>query len=172
MRVNILSDLYNGFLKIVKYAVTILGSILVIVVFSNVISRYFLHASLAWADETARFLFIWLSFLGAILANATNEHMHLDFVVEKLPKKVGQVVLVLANFAILFILSIVFKGGITVTLENLHWMSPALEISYGLVYSIAPISVAVLILQTIARIFNATKLLFGFTKIEERSVSQ
>ena len=164
MGINVVNTFYNGLLKGIKYLIVVLGSILIVVVFFNVISRSFLNSSLGWVDETARFLFIWLTFLGAILANATNEHMHLDFVVDLLPKKVGQVIVVAANTVVLIILGLIVKGGITIVIQNYDWMTPALEISYGLVYTIVPISGVILMIQIIARIINIIRSMLEMSK--------
>lgn len=157
---GVIGNIYEGFLKGIKYLLVVLSTVLIVVVFSNVISRYFLHASLAWADETARFLFIWITFLGAILAHDRSEHMNLDIVIKNVPKKVGLTLLIIANLIVVGILGLITKGGMTIMIENYEWMTPALEISYGLVYSIVPVSGVILILQTLARIVKIIKL-FG-----------
>lgn len=155
--VDILNTFYGGLLKGIKLLLTVLVTALCIVVFGNVISRYFLHFALAWSDEAARFLFIWVTFLGAILANAKNEHMNLDIVIQKVPAKLGKTILILANIVVLVILAFVLKGGTTITIENLEWMSPAMEISYGMVFSIVPISCVILMLQTLAKLYGIIK---------------
>ena len=152
--VDTIQSVNKKMLAIVKFLIAVMATILVIVVFSNVLGRYFFNFALAWAEETARFLFIWLSFLGAILANAHAEHMHLDLFVQWAPKKMGKGMSIIANVVVLLILGFVVDGGITMTIQNYNWQTPALEISYGLVYSIAPISCAIMMLQVLARIYK------------------
>lgn len=141
-------------LRIVKFLIAIMAAVLVIVVFSNVLGRYFFNFALAWAEETARFLFIWLSFLGAILANAHAEHMHLTLFVDRVPNKIGKVMLIFANIVVLIILGLLVDGGATMVAQNYNWQTPALEISYGLVYSIAPISCIIMMMQVAARLYK------------------
>lgn len=157
MVTNRLSTLYDLLLKIIGVIITVLFSALVIVTFSNVVSRYFLDFALAWAEETARFLFIWITFLGAVLAHAYNEHMGLDLVVNSLPQKIGKVLLFLSKCVILVILYMMIKGGITIWIQNIDWMTPALEISYGKVYSIVPICSIILAIQTIVSMIKLLK---------------
>ena len=141
-------------LGLVKVLITIMAAALVIVVFSNVLGRYFFNFALAWAEETARFLFIWLSFLGAILANAHAEHMHLDIFIHWMPEKIGKGMLIFGNTVVLVILGLLVDGGATMVVQNYNWQTSALEISYGLVYSIAPISCIIMILQVAARLYK------------------
>lgn len=157
---NFISTIYNSLLKVIKFLLLILSTVLVVVVFANVISRYFLHFSLAWADETARFLFIWISFLGGILAHAYSEHMGFDLISKSVPEKIGKLILIVSNIIVLIILGMIIKGGITMTIENFNWLTPALQISYGLVYSIVPISGIILAFQTLAKIYVLVKTLF------------
>ncbi|WHH61300.1 TRAP transporter small permease [Petroclostridium sp. X23] len=157
---GVIRSIYERLLTGIKYLLVLLSTVLIVVVFSNVISRYFLHNSLAWADETARFLFIWITFLGAVLAHDRSEHMNLDIVIQSVPRKVGLTLLVIANLIVVGILILITKGGFTVVIENYEWMTPALEISYGMVYSVVPACGVILLLQTLARIVKIIKL-FG-----------
>ena len=141
-------------LGLVKFLIAVMAAILVIVVFSNVLGRYFFNFALAWAEETARFLFIWLSFLGAVLANAHAEHMHLDLFVHWMPEKIGKLMLIISNVVVLIILGLLVDGGATMVAQNYNWQTPALEISYGMVYSIAPISCIIMMLQVMARLYK------------------
>ncbi len=59
----------------------LLPGLMVIIVFSNVVARYFLNSSLAWSEEISRFMLIWLAFLGSYLAFVRNEHLGLDLLV-------------------------------------------------------------------------------------------
>ncbi len=166
MSSGVLKGAYRGMLKGIEFLIAILAAILVVVVFSNVICRYFLQFALAWAEETARFLFIWLSFLGAILANAYSEHMNFDFLVGKLPRKLGLIVTITANIVVLIVLYFIFKGGIKLVTVNIEWMTPALNIPYGLVYSIVPISAVVLALQFLTRTYGSIVTLLGLPRVE------
>ncbi|MFW6229097.1 MAG: TRAP transporter small permease, partial [Alkalispirochaeta sp.] len=66
--VTVVAQLYKMLLIVLVVA-------MFLVVGLNVFSRYVLNASLGWADELARFLFIYVSLLGAVLAYHYNEHV-------------------------------------------------------------------------------------------------
>ncbi len=65
---------------------------IVAVTFSQVLSRYVLQASLAWSEELARYLFMWLASLGAGYAFKTRSHFLLRFVVDKFSVKLQMTV--------------------------------------------------------------------------------
>ena len=60
-------------------------------VLAQVVFRYFLGAPLVWSDELARYLFVWASFLGWILAARRRSHLSIDMLATKLPPR-GQAV--------------------------------------------------------------------------------
>ena len=61
-----------------KSVVIALGATLVVVVAGEVFFRYVLQHSLFFANELARFLFVWASFLGASLAMRRGQHVALE----------------------------------------------------------------------------------------------
>ena len=142
---------YGFVQKAVFWLTVLLASMLIVSVTLNVLSRYILGTSILWSEEAARFLFVWLSFLGIVIANDKNEHMHLDLLLQYSPKPVGKVLQLIANTACLAITLLLIWGGVIVSKESMDWMSPILEIPYGFVYSIAPACCVILVWQYIRR---------------------
>ena len=62
---------------------------LVAIVFAEVIWRYFLRSSISWSEEAARFLMLWVAFVGGVLAYVHDEHLGLDIVIQLAPRKSG-----------------------------------------------------------------------------------
>lgn len=52
---------------------------------AQVLARYVFNVPLAWTEELARYLFIWLVFLGASQAMRRGEHIAIGLFVELLP---------------------------------------------------------------------------------------
>lgn len=79
---NDLLKLTNGLNKILLNAETVFLSIitisLVAAIFVEVICRYFLFYSVAWAEEITRYLFIWLTFIGSAYALFHGQHTEID----------------------------------------------------------------------------------------------
>ncbi len=124
------------------------------VVFLNVLSRYIFKSSLPWSEELARFMFIWLTFVGAVIANANFEHMRLDFVVERFPIKVGKVIEGISYIAVITLLIILVLGSLKYTQSQWDWKSSALGVRHGVVYMIAPISFAIMGFQFVGRLIQ------------------
>ena len=158
---DFLSRILGGFIGL-------LVGLMVIIVFSNVIARYFLNSSLAWSEEISRFMLIWLAFLGAYLAFVKNEHLGLDLVVF-LPPKLAIVIRTLASILVIVAVGIILYGGWTVTSFTIQsgWTSPALSIPYGYVYVVVPFCAALIFLQSIIRTGRLVNNLIRVFKGEE-----
>ena len=72
------------FFRLAELTLVIMLSAMVVMVFGNVVLRYGFNESIISSEELSRFLFIWVTFLGAIVAMRENAHLGLDSVVRKL----------------------------------------------------------------------------------------
>ena len=70
-------------LQATEAAAALLVVVEVAILSAGVISRYVFNSPLLWSDELARFLFLWLSMLGAVVALRRNEHMRLSVLVNR-----------------------------------------------------------------------------------------
>lgn len=120
--------------KLMNYIIAVALSLMAIFVFGNVVLRYFFNSGLTWAEEVSRFLFIWLIFLGSILALKDNEHLGVDTLVRKLSLKGKKILFVVNNVLILVTLLLVLEGSWKLTLLNLDQSSPAIGLPYAYVY--------------------------------------
>lgn len=68
--------------------VVIITSIMIIILFSQVVFRYVINVSIPWAEETASFLMVYLCYFGASLAVRERRHLKVDIILHYLPKKV------------------------------------------------------------------------------------
>ncbi|MEW4412844.1 TRAP transporter small permease [Clostridium sp. AN503] len=154
-------------INIIEKFLIMIGSILTITVLVNVFMRYFFRSTIPWAEELSRFLFIWVTFVGVVIANDRSEHMRLDFIVHMLPEKVRKLVELLAYAISIFLLAMLVQGGIKYSMTQWDWRSSALGVRHGLVYAIAPISLCYMMLQFLSRFISGVQEMLG--KDGERS---
>jgi TRAP-type C4-dicarboxylate transport system permease small subunit len=148
---------YRVLMRALMHLLVALSIALVVIVFCNVVGRYAFNYSLAWAEEASRFLLIWVTFLGSVLANENFEHMNLDILVQWLGGNRGRAIQLAAQIVILVVLAFLIRGGGIATIESISWKSPALEIPYGYVYAIVPFCCGVMFYQTVLRLAQIAK---------------
>lgn len=130
--------------KILEGVLAIIIAVLACIVFINVILRYGFHTSILSVDELSRYLFVWLTFTGAIVAVIDNAHVQVTFLVEKLsPKNQRRLALVSHSLILLLCLALGW-GALQKALQDWNDYSPILGLPVGLMYAAAlPMSVVV-----------------------------
>lgn len=121
-------------------------AVLVAVVLSNVIGRYLLGAGITWADEMARFLFVWLTFLGAVLGLARGAHIGMDMVVSALPALPARALRLIALGLMALFLSIWVWYAVELVQRSMTFRTPALGVPRGYIYAVAPFSAGLMLL--------------------------
>src|SRR3954462_697751 len=99
-------------LRLLEYLCAGLLLVIVGVVFSNVVGRYFLHAPIRWSDEVAQFLFLWLSYLGALAALMGGRHYSFPNVIDMLPAGLRLAAKTVSDLIVLAMLAILVWGGV------------------------------------------------------------
>ena len=69
----------------------------VVIVAMQVVTRYVFKIPLPWSEEIARYLFLWLTLVGASYATKERKHVSIDLVYEKLPEKGQMICKVITN---------------------------------------------------------------------------
>ena len=111
--------------------------VMVIAVFGNVVQRYLWGTGWVVSEELSRLLFVWLIFLGAILASVQRAHIGFDALVQRLPLAGRKLLVALTGGLMLWGCGMFMVGGWQQTEINLGNSYPVLGISYGWLYSVA-----------------------------------
>lgn len=150
----------------IKFVIAVLLVGMVVLVFMNVIFRYFLNSAIAWSEEISRFMMIWLSFLGAVVAFINSEHLNLDIIVRAVPPKVSSALTILADLLVMFALGLLISGGYTLARETTlsGWTSPATDTPYGLIYMVVPLSAGLLFLQSAIKLIEHIQAIISSSK--------
>jgi len=141
----------------IEYMLFGLGFTMTIIVAVQVFFRYVLNHSLFWSEELARFLLVWLTFLGASSAYYRKVNPGVDFLYAKLSpllKKLSSICTHLASMA-LFIVMIIY-GYQFAWFVRLQ-ISPALQIPKWIILSIIPISGVILMIHAVTFLFAELK---------------
>ena len=72
------------FFKLLEFLVVACLVAMVIMVFGNVVLRYGFNSGISISDEMSRYCFIWLTYLGAMVAMREKGHLGVDTLVRRL----------------------------------------------------------------------------------------
>lgn len=134
-------------------------ALIVIIVFMQVIMRYFFHKSLTWSEEVARFTFLWMVWLGAGYATKKRAHIKIEAFVSRLsPPARRRVDFLSLIIWILFAFFLVYKSTeLTRLLFRRHQMSPVLEIPMAWAYMAVPAGSALMLIRLIRQLAESCR---------------
>jgi TRAP-type C4-dicarboxylate transport system permease small subunit len=117
-------------------------AVMVVVIFMQVLMRYAFNNSLYWSEELARFLFVWVSWIGISLGQKKGEHIVITLVADRFKGKANAIFLAIGNVFTLAILVVLFIKGVEVTdkIASIATTTAALHIDKWLMYLPVPIS--------------------------------
>ena len=124
-------------------------AVMVVLVFGNVVLRYAFNSGISLSEEVSRWLFIWVTFLGAIVAMREHGHLGTDMLVSRLPVAGKKVCLVAGQLLMLYITWLLFQGSLAQARINWDVAAPVTGASMAVVYSagiVFAVSAAILLL--------------------------
>lgn len=139
----------------VEISLAVIGLSLAGIVALQVFCRYALNHSLFWSEELARFLLVWLTFLGATVAYRRGLHASVDLLTQRL-SAAGQRAASLGIHlgAVLFFIIMMVYGWQFAAFVRLQ-ISPALAIPKWIPHSIIPLSGFIMTLHALTFIQRA-----------------
>ncbi len=126
-------DLYFQALRLFIAAALV---IMVILVFGNVVLRYAFNSGITVSEELSRWLFVWMTFVGAIVAMKDRAHLGMDSVVSRLPLWGKKACFIVSNLLMLYVVWLFASGSWQQTIINIDNRAPATGLSSGLYYGI------------------------------------
>ena len=83
---NITGKVNKLLLSIETFFLASITIFLVAAIFIEVVCRYFLFISVAWAEEITRYLFVWLTYIGSAYALYYGSHTEIDVIKQAINK--------------------------------------------------------------------------------------
>src|SRR2546430_3039580 len=147
----------DAFCRLIEILIAAFLAVMVVMVFGNVVLRYGFNSGIIVSEEVSRWLFLWVTFLGAIVALKEHAHLGSDFLVSRLPVLGKKICLVLGHLLMLYATWLVFSGALAQARINLHVEAPVTGASMAFVYGtgvVFAVFAAVLLLRDLWRILT------------------
>lgn len=117
-----------------SFAMVLALAAMVVMVFGNVVLRYGFNSGITMSEELSRWLFVWMTFLGAIVALRKHGHLGTDSLVSRLPATGKKICLGLSHLLMLYICWLMFRGAWAQTVINAGTSSAVMEASMAWLY--------------------------------------
>ena len=125
----------TALMRAMNTVIVVALALMVVMVFANVVLRYAFNSGLTASEELSRLLFLWLIFVGAIVAMKESAHLGVDTLVSRLPRGGKVFCVLLSNALLLWVCYLFFVGSWTQTIVGLGTDKPATGISMAWHYA-------------------------------------
>jgi C4-dicarboxylate transporter, DctM subunit len=135
----------------VDWTVIIGVVVLTVVLVAQVLSRYVVNVSLVWSEELARYLTVWLTFLGVGLGVRSGTHFGVTIFLERVPQPVRDYLGAVRDASMLFFFGFMIVQGCVSASFSAGEFSAALGIPMRYMYWVFPVAGTIGILHAVAR---------------------
>lgn len=105
-------------------------------VFLNVVLRYGFNSGIVWSEEMARYCFVWLTFIGAVLTYAEHGHLGVETLVRRFDRRGRLICMGLSNAIVLLCAGVLVWGTWLQHEINASMTAAVVELSMIWVYGV------------------------------------
>ncbi|MCC2816145.1 TRAP transporter small permease [Lachnoclostridium pacaense] len=134
--------LISGLHKLEEYSLILSLAVMGIVLFVQIIMRTFFSAPLKWAEELARYLQIWITFLGIGYGIRRGSHIGMTLLKDRLPPVLKALCGLIVDVAGFLAFIVLFRTSLQF-LAHQNVVSTAMELPMQLVYLVIPVGAVI-----------------------------
>jgi TRAP-type C4-dicarboxylate transport system permease small subunit len=125
----------NVYCRVLEALMALAMLLMVVLVFGNVVLRYAFESGITVSEEVSRWLFVWLTFLGATVALKEHGHLGTDMLIGRLGTRGKRVCLLLAQVLMLYATWLLMSGSWQQARINLEVEAPVTGASVAIFYA-------------------------------------
>jgi TRAP-type C4-dicarboxylate transport system permease small subunit len=160
IRLELLARLAN---RAIDWCAIVLFIFMCALVLGQVFARKVLDP-LVWSEELARYVFIWVCFLGWVIASRNRSHIAADFLFTRVSPRVRIAAELVCEAGALVLGYLLLRYGLQLVANNWDVETVTLFFTYGIVYAIVPIAAAMMVAIAVSHVVNLVRLLAGLVK--------
>ncbi len=146
--------------RCINWFLALLMSGMVVIVSAQVWCRFILNDPLSWSEEASRYLFVWISFMGAAAGVRYQVHLGIDLMEKILPAGSYRIAVIIVNLIIQVFLLMIIYWGFKILGVIQFQESPSMHISMRYPYMAVPVGSIFMFINslrvTVAAIQNRT----------------
>ncbi len=135
------------FVELNKWALILLLGAMSCIVFTNVALRYLTNYSIPWAEEVARYMMVWLTFLGAGLTLRYGGHVAITNLIETLPTQGQRALRAVIALGLLAFFAVMIWVGYNYAMRMRFQLTPATRIPFSYIYAAIPVGFGLMVVH-------------------------
>ncbi|HEX2542720.1 MAG TPA: TRAP transporter small permease [Caldimonas sp.] len=156
-KVSLVDAVLDGYCKVLEAFIASCLVLMVALVFGNVVLRYGFNSGISVTEEMSRWLFVWLTFMGAVVALHRHAHLGTEMLVGRLGPAGKKVCLLIGYLLMLMTCWFIFNGSLEQTKINWDVSAPSSGASMGWFYGVGlvfSVSAAVVLLNDLIKLLS------------------
>jgi TRAP-type C4-dicarboxylate transport system permease small subunit len=132
-------------------------AVMVALVFGNVVLRYAFNSGIVFSEEASRFVFMWLTLIGALLVAKDNAHLGMSTIVSRLGETGQRVCRGVADLGALVCCLLLVHGSWRLVVIGMDDRAPVTGVPIGVVYACLLVSSAgmsLILMQSLWRLLS------------------
>lgn len=147
----------------------VLMSVMSLLIFVQVVMRYVFENSLSWSEELARYIFIWLIYLGISYGCKIIKHIKIDAAMYLFPKKIRPYIAIIGDVIFFAFAIYIMVTGFNLTMMQIQLSktSPAMQLPLQFVYAAPPVGFTLAAIREVQTIIYRIKMIRKGEEVQE-----
>lgn len=117
-----------------EYLLIVMLAVMVVLVFGNVVLRYFFNSGIVFSEEVSRFIFMWLTLIGALVVMKDHAHLGMTSLIDRLGETGQRICRFLADSITLACCVLLAHGTWEQVVIGMDNAAPVTGVPLGLVF--------------------------------------
>jgi TRAP-type transport system small permease protein len=154
---GLVDRLLGAYCRVIEAALVACLSIMVVLVFGNVVLRYAFNSGITVSEEISRWLFVWLTFMGGVVGLREHSHLGTEMLLDRLGPGAKKACIVAGYLLMLWCCWLLFRGSLEQTKINWDVSAPSSGASMAWFYGVGVVfgvSAAAVLLNDLVKIVS------------------
>ncbi|WP_164985161.1 TRAP transporter small permease [Ammoniphilus sp. CFH 90114] len=127
---------------------------MMILITVQVLLRFGFNTGFSWAEEVARFIFVWLMYFSISYVTRTQGHIKVSLVIGKLNEKTQKAIMILSDFLFIGFSVVIFLSAIKICQSALEFNDRAvsLNVSMNILYGAGVVGFLLILMRLVQSI--------------------
>ncbi len=168
---NLIDAIVQPLIKLCKIAVISCVLSIALIVSTSIFFRYVLNDSITWSEEIAKYLMVWMVFVGAPVAMVQSRHIAIEMFPNLFRPRIRALIFLIVNLLIVLTMAFWTYRGFTYTVGGMSQvMSSFDKIPLGLVFASIPFGSCIMMIISFQISLNQILVIIDPEKYEDRKI--
>lgn len=164
----LLGAINGAVLRLFRWLVLTILAAMTAIVLSGVFFRYVLNDALAWSEEIAKFMMVWMTFIAAPLAYKSGALVAIEALPRALKGRVREVLLVIIELIVITLMLVFIVKGTFLAQNASIQRASTIDFSIMYVYAAMPVGAFMVLMVAVQSVVASLRYLFGGPAPEDR----